>query len=162
MYNAHKSFLITCVLWAKTYIPSLLPKLFLDTSHIYYQKMMRKMFLMILNRYSQTHRFCKRLIILLNKFMFIIRSNPFTANPFTTNYFNAHKLKFAIKDLFSKYDQIRNFLWIWSHLLNKSLMENFIFCAVFFKLANEYKFTSTINFYGQIDGCTMGRQICYF
>ena len=30
-------------------------------------------------------------------------------------------MKFPIKDLF---------LRIWSHLLNKSLMENFIFCAV--------------------------------
>ena len=32
--------------------------------------------------------------------------------------------------LFSKRDQIRSFLWIWYHLLKKSLMENFIFCAV--------------------------------
>ena len=49
-------------------------------------------------------------------------------------YFFLHlteqKMKFSIKDFFSKYDQIRNFLWIWSHLLNKSLTENFIFCAV--------------------------------
>ena len=42
----------------------------------------------------------------------------------------AQKMKFSIKDFFSKYDQIRRKLWIWSHLLNKSLMENFIFCAV--------------------------------
>ena len=40
------------------------------------------------------------------------------------------KLKFSVKDLFSKCDQIRRKLWIWSHLLKKSLMENFIFCAV--------------------------------
>ena len=42
------------------------------------------------------------------------------------------KIRFSIKDLFSKCDQIRSFLiWIWSHLLKKSLMvENFIFCAV--------------------------------
>ena len=33
------------------------------------------------------------------------------------------KMKFFIKDFFS-------FLRIWSHLLKKSLMENFIFCAV--------------------------------
>ena len=39
-------------------------------------------------------------------------------------------MKFSIKDFFSKCDQIRRFLWIWSHLLKKSLMENFIFCAV--------------------------------
>ena len=39
-------------------------------------------------------------------------------------------MKFSIKDFFSKCDQIRSFLRIWSHLLNKSLMENFIFCAL--------------------------------
>ena len=40
------------------------------------------------------------------------------------------KIKFFIKDFFSKCDQLRSFLRIWSHLLKKSLMENFIFCAV--------------------------------
>ena len=40
------------------------------------------------------------------------------------------KMKFSIKDFFSKCDQIRSFLRIWSHLLKKSLMENFILCAV--------------------------------
>ena len=39
-------------------------------------------------------------------------------------------MKFSIKDFFSKYDQIRNFLRIWSHLLKKSIISNFIFCAV--------------------------------
>ena len=39
-------------------------------------------------------------------------------------------MKFSIKDFFSKADQIRRKLWIWSHLLKNSLMENFIFCAV--------------------------------
>ena len=38
--------------------------------------------------------------------------------------------KFSVKDFFSKCDQIRNFLQIWSHLLKKYLMKNFIFCAV--------------------------------
>ena len=42
----------------------------------------------------------------------------------------AQKMKFSIKEFFSKCDQIRRKLWIWSHLLQKSLMENFIFCAV--------------------------------
>ena len=36
-------------------------------------------------------------------------------------------MKFSIKDFFSKFDQIRSFLRIWSHLLEKSLMENFFF-----------------------------------
>ena len=39
-------------------------------------------------------------------------------------------MKFSIKDFFSKYGQIRSFLRICSHLLKKSLIENFIFCAV--------------------------------
>ena len=39
------------------------------------------------------------------------------------------KMKFSIKDFFSKCDQIRSFLRTCSHLLKKSLMENFIFCA---------------------------------
>ena len=33
----------------------------------------------------------------------------------------ARKTKFSIKDFFSKYDQIRKKLRIWSHLLKKSL-----------------------------------------
>ena len=45
----------------------------------------------------------------------------------------AQKNKFSIKDFFSKCDQICSFLWIWSHLLKKSLMVNFIFCAVTYK-----------------------------
>ena len=36
------------------------------------------------------------------------------------------KMKFSIKDFFSKCDQVRSFLRIWSHLLKKSLMETFI------------------------------------
>ena len=42
----------------------------------------------------------------------------------------AQKKKFSIMYFFSKCDQIHSFLRIWSHLLKKSLMENFIFCAV--------------------------------
>ena len=42
----------------------------------------------------------------------------------------AQKMKFSIKDFLSKCDQIRSLLWIWSYLLNKSLMENLTFCAV--------------------------------
>ena len=42
------------------------------------------------------------------------------------------KLKFFIKDFSGKCDQMRRFLRIWSHLLEKSSMENFIFCAVWY------------------------------
>ena len=40
------------------------------------------------------------------------------------------KIKFPIKNFFSKCDQIRKKLRIWSHLLKKYLMENLIFCAM--------------------------------
>ena len=42
----------------------------------------------------------------------------------------AQTMKFSIKGFFRKCDQIRSFLRIWSHLMKKSVMENFIFCAV--------------------------------
>ena len=40
------------------------------------------------------------------------------------------KMYFSIKDFLSKCDQIRMTLRIWSHLLKKSLTENFTFWAV--------------------------------
>ena len=39
-------------------------------------------------------------------------------------------MKFFIKDFFTKCDQICSLLRICSHLLKKSLKENFLFCAV--------------------------------
>ena len=52
----------------------------------------------------------------------------------------AQKMKFSIKDFFSKCDQIRSFQRIWSHLLKKLLMENFIFCAVTYFSQNQSTF----------------------
>ena len=71
-------------------------------------------------------------------------------------FFNAHlldksftsqKMKFSIKDFFSKCDQIRRKVQIWSHLLHKSLMENFTFCAVFLSVIKKFAFrrNQTIN-----------------
>ena len=43
----------------------------------------------------------------------------------------AQKMEFSIKDFFSKCDQVRWKQRIWSHVLKKFLMENFIFlCSV--------------------------------
>ena len=39
--------------------------------------------------------------------------------------------KVSIKNFFSKCDQIRSFLRIWLHLLKKSFLANFIFCAAY-------------------------------
>ena len=40
------------------------------------------------------------------------------------------KMKFSIKDFFSKWGQINSSLRIWSYLLKKFLMEKFILCAM--------------------------------
>ena len=42
----------------------------------------------------------------------------------------AQKMQFSITDFCSKCDQIRRKLRIWSHLLKKSVMENFSFYVV--------------------------------
>ena len=42
----------------------------------------------------------------------------------------AQKMKFFIKDFFGKCDQIHSLLRIWTYLLKKSIMKNFILCAV--------------------------------
>ena len=44
--------------------------------------------------------------------------------------YTAQKMKFPIKNFFSKCDQIRSKLRIWSHLMKKSLMGNFIFLVI--------------------------------
>ena len=41
------------------------------------------------------------------------------------NFEHSQKMKFSIKDLSSKYDQIRMILRIWSHLLNEILDKKF-------------------------------------
>ena len=43
---------------------------------------------------------------------------------------NAQKMNFFVKNLFNKREHIRLKLRIYSHLLNKSLTENFIFCVL--------------------------------
>ena len=48
---------------------------------------------------------------------------------FEVKFWN-EKMNFSINDFSSKCDQIRWKLRIWSHLLEQSLMENFIFRAV--------------------------------
>ena len=49
-------------------------------------------------------------------------------------HYTAQKMKFSIKDFFRKCHQIRRKLRIWPYLLKKSLMENFIFCAVIYTI----------------------------
>ena len=53
--------------------------------------------------------------------------HPNSDNIFLYFNFTAQKMKFFIKNFFSKCDQNPRKLSIWSHLLKKSLMENFIF-----------------------------------
>ena len=59
--------------------------------------------------------------------------------------FTAQKKKFSIKDFFSKCDQIRSFLSIWSHLPKKFIMDNFIFWAVIKVTLDNVIFSSLSN-----------------
>ena len=58
---------------------------------------------------------------------------------FFLKFYIAQKMKFSIKDFFSKCDQIRRKLWIWSHFMRKPLMENFIFCPVLLSIYSGQK-----------------------
>ena len=76
------------------------------------------------------HAVSMSLLSIVNKFTYCLTTLSIFFLAIAT-FFTAQKMKFFFKDFFSKYDQIRRKLRIWSHLHKKSLMENFIFCAVY-------------------------------
>ena len=89
-------------------------------------KKVAKCYIILLSQLSYTYR-----LIHFSDLLFtysLIQIFPLTAQFYET--FTAQKMKFSNKDFFSKCDQIRSFLRICSHLLKKSVMENFIFCEV--------------------------------
>ena len=55
-------------------------------------------------------------------------------------------MKFSIMDFFSRCDQIHRKLRIWSHLLKKYLIENFIFWAVRKQILNGISITLSLIF----------------
>ena len=63
--------------------------------------------------------FCRSLTLINNQTYSIYQSSG-----------TLQKMRFSIKHFFSKCDQIRRKLRIWSHSLQKSLIENFFFRAV--------------------------------
>ena len=67
----------------------------------------------------------------------------------------AQQMKFSIKDFFSKCDQIRNFLRIWSHLLKKSLMKNFNFLCSVLRLHDREKVSTQSTLNGEPGGNLM-------
>ena len=48
--------------------------------------------------------------------------------------YTAQKMKISITDFCSKCDQVCRKLWICSHLMKKSVIENCIFCAILVKM----------------------------
>ena len=46
-------------------------------------------------------------------------------------YISAQSMKIFIEDFFNQFVQIHRKMRIWSYLLKKFLMENFIFCPVY-------------------------------
>ena len=100
---------------------------------------------------------CKYLAIFANKVIVSKRrqifSQKFHHKPHGSKinsaiHYSLHKkMKFSIKDFFSKCDQIRRKLRkqrIWSHLLKKSLMQNFIFVQWFWYHWDELNFFQTL------------------
>ena len=61
---------------------------------------------------------------------FIVSMQQLDKHSIKESFCTAQEIKFSINNFFSKCDQIRRKLRIWSHLLKKSLMGNFIFYAV--------------------------------
>ena len=59
--------------------------------------------------------------------LFVIYILPNTVESFLWDTSTTQEMKFSIKGFFSDCDQIRKKLQIWSHLLKKSWMGNFIF-----------------------------------
>ena len=54
-------------------------------------------------------------------------------------------MRFSFKDFVSKCDKVHSFLRIWSHLMRKFLIENIIFCVVYFQMCI-YSSSSVHNF----------------
>ena len=71
--------------------------------------------------------------------------NFFAVTWISFDLYTAKKLKFFIKDFFSKCDQIRRKVRVWSHLLKKSLMENFIFCSVIVQFKSIFYFLPKVS-----------------
>ena len=93
--------------------------------HPYFDHAQPNIFQSIFN-YPEFVSTCKK-----SDYLIILTHFPnYQAKKIFRKSYTAQKMKFSIKDVFSKSDQIRSFLWIWSHLLKKSLMENLIFCTV--------------------------------
>ena len=67
----------------------------------------------------------------------------FNFNYENTRTITTQRIRFSVKDFFSKCDQIQNDLRIWSHLLKNFLMEHFIFCALYVQNWDYFN-----NFYG--------------
>ena len=84
----------------------------------------------ILEHFSWTFNFC---IATVSKYLCKVnnKDNRTMSIDVILVSFTARKMKFFIKDLFSKCDQICRKLRIWSHLPQKSLTENLIFCPAF-------------------------------
>ena len=102
--------------------------------HLWYQQVKDKETYLVFNWFLKILSKKKKLIVVVF-FSFFIKFLDviFIILSFIIYIFAGHHCttKFCIKDFFSKCDQIHSFLQIWSRLLKKPLIENFIFCAIY-------------------------------
>ena len=77
----------------------------------------------------------------------LIRKSYTWAISYKIYLYTAQKRKFSIKDLFRKCNQIRRKLQIWSHFLEKPLMEKFIFYALVYAFCKTEIVKSFLKYY---------------
>ena len=80
----------------------------------------------------------------------------------TASCITVQKMKFSIMDFFSKCDQIRSFLLIWSHLLKKCVMKNFIFCAMYCVVTLLAASLFVLNFFNDSNSLTLTSTFFYW
>ena len=87
----------------------------------------------LLQRYNKDLIYVSMFIylrLLVTVFLFCPLDELYVTEIRSSDISTAQKMKFSIKDFFSKCEQIRRKLRICSVLLKKSLIENFIICAM--------------------------------
>ena len=114
------------------------------------------------NKYIKLNKTLDYFTVTINLLFLLSYKSEFSTEKFVDKkFFTTQKMKFSIKGFFTKCDQIHSLLWVWSHLPKKSLMENFISCAVRWVCKNDvwktcserlmyFRFTSCLYEVGQV------------
>ena len=73
--------------------------------------------------------------------------------------YTTQKMRFSFIDFFSKYNHVHRKLRIWSPLLKKSLLENFIFCALIRIFSCLCNLSSAKSYFLKAQNCSVSKDI---